>query len=173
MRTRTGGDSRLPGHRSAQPDVDVLVDLLPIHIPRPQPQLELTESRILRLATRQWTPQPLLIPHLFVDVQFVDLLHDLQQLQQLAKSTFWPHLLLFCSSNEGVIHSLGSSKAFSGGGIILRNGEFPARQQAVDHLLLKISITFHIFHILFLGGLYESFLREHTFHSIDRVGYVD
>lgn len=68
----------LAGDGSRQPDVDVLVDLLAVHVPRSQPQLQVADRREFGLASASsFVLLCLLLSHFIVDVQFVDLLHDL------------------------------------------------------------------------------------------------
>lgn len=64
--------------RSRHPDVDVLIDLLAVDVPRSQPHFYVTDCREFWLTTAlSFAKELLLLSHFIVNVQFIDLLHDL------------------------------------------------------------------------------------------------
>lgn len=63
---------------SRHPNVDVLIDLLAVDVPCSQPHLQVTDCREFRLTTAlSFAIQQLLLSHFIINVQFVNLLHDL------------------------------------------------------------------------------------------------
>ena len=112
--------SRNASNRSQQPVTDVLINSFSIHIPSTHPQLQVTDSIVLILTTRQFKdllPTPPSSSHQYAVCKYSS--QSTLLTNELHKSTLDPTDPPFLSSSTYERHSLGSSIGFSGGGMIL------------------------------------------------------